>query len=67
MNYWRVLGIRPTKDKMAIKEAYMEKLSQINPEDDEEGFKELRQAYEMLLKECDKEVEEDNSPIAIWP
>ena len=40
MNYWRVLGIRPTKDKMAIKEACMEKLSQINPEDDEEGFKE---------------------------
>ena len=66
MNYWRVLGIKPTKDKMAIKEAYMEKLSYINPEDDEEGFKELRQAYETLLKECDEEAPEDNSPAAVW-
>ena len=52
-NYWSILEIEPTTNKDKIKEAYYNKLVVVNPEDNEEGFKELRNAYEILLKECD--------------
>ena len=38
MNYWEFLGIEPTTDRNVIREAYMDKLSEYNPEDDPEGF-----------------------------
>lgn len=46
---WKVLGIEKTKDEEAIKTAYRNKLREVNPEDDEEGFKELRRSYEEAL------------------
>lgn len=67
MNCWTILGINKTKDKSVIKEAYIDKLSYINPEDDEEGFKELRKAYETALKECtEEEIYQDDNPVSIW-
>lgn len=69
MNNWEILGIEPTRDKDKIKEAYMDKLMVIHPEENPEGFKELRNAYEVLMNEADKEVEEaaeDKSPIGLW-
>lgn len=42
--YWDILGIEPTKEEERIKDAYRAKLPSVNPEDDEEGFKELRRA-----------------------
>ena len=70
MNYWYVLGIEPTKDKNIVREAYFEKLKITNPEEDQEGFKKLRQAYEEALKEIDskkdEEENEDDSEVGIW-
>ncbi len=43
---FHILGIQETRDEGVIKQAYMEQLKGTNPEDDPEGFKRLRQAYE---------------------
>lgn len=41
-----LLGIEQTKDEGKIREAYLKKLPEFNPEDDPEGFRRLRAAYE---------------------
>ena len=46
---WEILGIGQTKDERAITQAYREKLSDTNPEDKPEEFKQLRNAYEEAL------------------
>lgn len=68
---FQVLGIEETKDETAIKQAYREKLSVTNPEDNPEGFKRLRAAYEeacMYAKTTDEEAvqEEDTTPSGLW-
>lgn len=45
-----ILGIEPTKDENSVKKAYRQKLHSVNPEDDPEGFKALREAYEKALE-----------------
>lgn len=44
MDIFKVLDIEKTKDKMAIKQAYLSKLSETNPEDKPEEFMKLREA-----------------------
>lgn len=57
---WKILEIEETKDEEVIKQAYREKLRFVNPEDDQEGFMELRQAYEEALAFANRtETEED--------
>ena len=61
-NIWNILEIDATKDEELIKKAYRTKLMHTNPEDDPEGFKKLREAYEEAVKliyESDEEVEDD--------
>ncbi len=56
-----VLGISEIGEEKAIKAAYRERLAVTNPEDNPEGFKRLRQAYEeaiALLKQPQEEEEE---------
>ena len=46
MDCFRVLEIEQTKEEEKLKQAYLQKLKVTNPEDDPEGFKRLRKAYE---------------------
>ena len=55
MNIWTILGIGQTDDKGAIKQAYRERLKSVNPEEDADGFMELRNAYEEAIASCDRQ------------
>lgn len=66
-----VLGITETEDEREIKAAYRERLAVTNPEDNPEGFKRLRQAYEealALLKapQDEEQEQEDTSETGQW-
>ena len=47
---WEILGIEDTADEAAVREAYRQRLLHTNPEDDPEGFKMLREAYEKAVE-----------------
>ena len=47
--FWGVLGIAPTTADAEIRRAYAARLRLTHPEDDPEGFKALREAYEWAL------------------
>ena len=49
---WTALGLEPTKDVSAIKRAYAEKAKTCHPEEDPEGFLNLRRAYQAALDCC---------------
>ena len=49
-DFFNTLGIEATKEEKEIKKAYRDKLHTVNPEDDPNGFKILREAYEEALK-----------------
>ena len=67
MDTWMVLGIDKTKDKSLIKDRYFDLLTKVNPEDNPEGFKILRAAYETALEYAKNEnVDEDNSTLGKW-
>lgn len=68
---FQILGIEQTKDEGAIKDAYRNMLTQTNPEDDPEGFKRLRAAYEeacRLARAGEDEAceERDTTPSGLW-
>ncbi len=54
MNIWRILEIEEIIDKNEIQAAYRAKLVKTHPEDDPEGFMELRAAYEEAVKLADR-------------
>ncbi len=65
------MGISETGDEREIKAAYRERLAVTNPEDNPEGFKRLRQAYEealALLKAPQEELkeQEDTTETGQW-
>lgn len=47
---WEILQIEPTMDEQVIQSAYRALLPTVNPEDDAEGFRNLREAYEAAQK-----------------
>lgn len=62
---WEILGVAPTSDEDRIKAAYRTKLVNVNPEENPEGFKELRKAYEEALQWAHNEKRE-KSPLEQW-
>lgn len=52
MNIWNVLGIDATNNIGAIKKAYATKLKIYHPEENPQGFQELREAYEQALQQA---------------
>ena len=72
---FRILGIEATKDERALKGAYRGKLTVTNPEDDPEGFKRLRRAYEEACRYAretedaegdEQEPPRDTTPSGLW-
>jgi len=65
---FEVLGIGETKDEKEIKKAYRNKLLSVNPEDNPEGFKRLREAYESALAGCrrEEETKEEDTPVSLY-
>ncbi len=67
-----ILGIEITKDEKAIKNAYRDRLTVTNPEDDPEGFKRLRRAYEEACRyavedeDDEEETPRDTTPSGLW-
>ena len=64
-----ILGIEPTREEEKIKAAYRNQLVKVNPEENAEGFKEVRRAYEEALcyaKESIKEEKLPETPIELW-
>ncbi|MGG0824702.1 tetratricopeptide repeat protein [Paenibacillus turicensis] len=51
MSPWKRLQLEPTHDAKAIRRAYAQQLKRYHPEEDPEGYQQLRQAYEQIMTE----------------
>ena len=67
---FEILDITVTKDENLIREAYRNKLVTVNPEDNPEGFRRLREAYEAALKYAAQSEEtgkeKNNDPVSLY-
>ncbi len=67
---FQILGLSETKEEEQIRRSYLTLLKNTNPEDDPEGFKRLREAYEEALRfarqQDEEEEEEPQGEIGLW-
>ncbi len=61
---WGVLGIEATNDERAIRKAYLARLPEVHPEEDPQGFKALREAYETALDMAQQGCAQDHSEVS---
>lgn len=59
---FQILGLSETKEEAQIRQRYLTLLKDTNPEDDAEGFKRLREAYEEALRFTRQQEEEEDVP-----
>lgn len=52
MDIWSILGIEKTSDVKQIKRAYAKAVKKCHPEEDPEGFMQIRKAYEEALEQA---------------
>lgn len=64
MNIWNILEAQRTTDKKIIKKAYHKKLRCTNPEEKQEEFIKLREAYEQAI--CEAELLEEEIQFDNW-
>lgn len=50
MSIWGILEVEPTQEISIIKKAYAKKLKSHHPEDDPEGYQQLREAFDAAVK-----------------
>ncbi|MDE5718413.1 MAG: J domain-containing protein [Lachnospiraceae bacterium] len=66
---FQILGLSETRDEAKIRQGYLTLLKATNPEDDPEGFKRLREAYEEALRFAGEQEEEEEQPqgeVGLW-
>jgi len=63
---FRILNIDMTKDEGAIVNAYRAELQYNNPEDNQEGFKQLREAFETAINYAREDEEKELSDFDLW-
>lgn len=66
---FQILGLSETKGEEQIRQNYLTLLKDTNPEDDPEGFKRLREAYEEALRFARRQEEEEKEPqgeVGLW-
>ena len=67
---FQVLGISETKEEEQIRQRYLTLLKDTNPEDDPDGFRRLREAYEEALRlskvQEEGEEEEPQGELDLW-
>ncbi|MBR1847713.1 MAG: J domain-containing protein [Lachnospiraceae bacterium] len=66
MTEFDLLGIEVTTDKEAISEAYRKELTKHHPEEDPEGFKALREAYEKALDYAEEHTVDLDNPLSVY-
>lgn len=66
MTEFDLLGIEVTTNKEAINEAYRKELTKHHPEEDPEGFKALRGAYEKALAYAEEHTVDLDSPLSVY-
>jgi hypothetical protein len=63
--WWTILGIAPTDDVRSVKRAYAVRLKGCRPEDDPQGFAQLREAYEAILSRLTSATKKATRPVAM--